>query len=119
MGSKRMDYLLNWKNFKIFLASSLGILCSAQPKKYPNVCKQKTFIQDNVKAINIAKGFYRRQRAENKFDRFYSSVEELSVDLDVGEPQIHKATSPIRQWNCTLTIRESERIFKTTIFSSV
>lgn len=45
-----------------------------------------TTLQEAISAVNLAKAFYRRQRTDESFCRFYEDVLDAASKLKIGEP---------------------------------
>ena len=53
-----------------------------------------TTLQQALSSINLASAFYRRQRSDEEFKRFYDDVVEEAQQLAIGKPQLPRYRRP-------------------------
>ncbi len=73
------------EKFYILFGLKLGYLIFGTSESLSKSLQGKdTSLQEALSEVNLAKAFYRRQRKEEAFTRFYDSVVETAQDLNIG-----------------------------------
>ena len=75
------------------LGSSLVIFSGTAEEVSKSLQAKDTTLQQALSSINLASAFYRRQRSDKEFKRFYDDVEEAQ-QLAIGEPQLPRYRRP-------------------------
>ena len=88
-GLKAAGLLSSMEKFSTLFGLKLGYLIFGASETLSKSLQGKdTTIQEAVAAVNLAKGFYRRQRSDQSFQLFYENVLQAAQKLGIGDPQL-------------------------------
>ena len=96
------EYSLNAKGiltalerFDTFFGLNLGyVLFGAAEELSKCLQAMDTSLQEALSAVNLASGFYRRQRTDEAFDLFYDHITDTAKNLSVTSPQLPRYRRP-------------------------
>ena len=88
-GLKAAGLLSSMEKFSTLFGLKLGYLIFGASETLSKSLQGKdTTIQEADAAVNLAKGFYRRQRSDQSFQLFYENVLQAAQKLGIGDPQL-------------------------------
>jgi hypothetical protein len=94
-GLKAAGILASLEKFSTLFGLKLGyILFLTAEQVSKNIQGEGVTVQEGLSSVNLAAAFYRRQRTEEVFDRFYDDVVAMSEDLQIGGPVLPRHRRP-------------------------
>ena len=94
-GLKVAGMLTSLEKFSILFGFKLGyILFAAAEQVSKNLQAKDATLQEALSSVNLAAAFYRRQRTEEAFVRFYDDVVAMAEDVNIGEPVLPRHRRP-------------------------
>ena len=88
-GLKAKGILTAMEKFDTLFVLKLGHLLFGAAEEVSKCLQGKdTSLQEALSAVNLASGFYRRQRTDEAFGLFYDGVVQNAEDLTVGSPRL-------------------------------
>ena len=86
------------EKFEMLFGLKLGHLLFSASEEMSRVLQAKdTSLQEAKAAINVTQAFYRRQRQEDVFDKFYQNTVALAEALQIGNPTLPRYRKPPRR----------------------
>ena len=77
------------EKFDTLFGLKLGYLLFGAAEEVSKCLQAKDIsLQETLSTVNLASGFYRRQRTNEAFDLFYDGVVKIALDLTVGAPRL-------------------------------
>ena len=88
-GLKANGILTALEKFCTLFGLKLGYLLFGAAENVSKCLQAKDIsVQEALSAVNLASRFYRRQRTDESFNKFYDDVVESATDLNISSPQI-------------------------------
>ena len=82
------------EKFSILFGLKLGHILFGTAEEVSKSLQTKDTTLQALSSINLASAFYRRQRSDEEFKRFYNDVVEEAQQLAIGEPQLPRYRRP-------------------------
>ena len=86
------------EKFDTLFGLKLGYLLFGAAEEVSKCLQAKDIsLQEGLSAVNLASGFYRRQRTDEAFDLFYEGIVDTALNLSVGARQLPRyRKAPLR-----------------------